>query len=401
MITVTTIIIVFLVASVNLAAGYMAAVYLGMGPRSFNEFQKALAPRKTLVMRVPAGGTAVSAATAQQLDDPIESRCLELVCELRSFSKITGAAGTELRTLAAGGTEANIAEVLHRIADETHGHLEKLNTAIEPMERLEGNSSGIARGLTQLRASTDLVAVDLNAALGGPLAECQTLEPEEQLSAALAAVGQLREISHHYHAAVESSVMKILHAGVGLHQISRQLFVGEEGLLTCYGAEAMYRQMQESQQPMTGALLDIDHLKTFNKEYGGEAGDALFRSIATSAIDSLTGETRAGKVMGWRLLVLSTSLSQEELARWVEHLRQVIARTCFQCNGRIARATISGGVSDVAAGEPSSEMLERLCMTLTEAKNYGRNRTFVCQDEVPEPVVPVELTISETAVFLV
>jgi len=406
MMTVITVVFVFLIATLNLAAGYVAAVYLGMGPRSLNEFQRAFARRRPLIMRVPASGAAAAATSNEPLlSNPVESRCLELIRELERFATVASTVDAEIRGLASEAenaeAQAAVQAAATKFADSTHRHLEALNTAIEPLQRASCDDFEFVQGLAQLRASTDLVTVDLNAVVGGALNESHSATGDEKPAAAMKAVGQISEISHHYDATIESSLLRMLTGAVGIEQIARPLFIGNDGLLTYYGAELLFQQMQAAGTLTTAALLDVDHLKRFNADYGGAAGDALFRSVVGKTIESLTGDDRAARINGWQLLLLSPTQSAEELARWVEHLRQVIARTCFQCNGHIARATISAGVSAVASGETAMSLQERLKMTLAEAKSYGRNRTFVCEDEVPAPVVPVELTIAETAVFLV
>jgi len=405
MMTTITITFVFFIAAANIAAGYMAAVYLGMGPRSFNEFQRALAPRKPLYMKKPGAGGAVSCLGEQALTNPVEQRCLELIRELQKFSTQCSRADTALRALtddsATGETQSPADEIAARTCDETHAHLEALNTSIEPLQHSGFEEIEFVQGLAQLRASTDLVSVDLNSSIGGGMLQNDGTSPEKRRGEVIAAVDQIREVSHHYGSAIENSVLRMLQGAVGIDQIARPLFLGNDGLLTRYGIELLYQQQQATGAEGAAALLDLDHFGRFNSDYGGAAGDELFRSIASKTVDSISEVQRAARVKGWRILVLAPETTPEELARSVEHLRQLVARTCYQCNGKIARATISAGVSAIEKDEPSAALLERLSMTLAEAKNYGRNRTFVCENDVPAPVVPVELTISESAVFLV
>jgi diguanylate cyclase (GGDEF)-like protein len=119
--------------------------------------------------------------------------------------------------------------------------------------------------------------------------------------------------------------------------------------------------------PASVLIFDIDHFKSINDGQGHLAGD---RTIAATA-DVCRRELRAtdfpARLGGDEFVVLMPHTDSEQALPITERLRQRIAEQ--------AGATISGGLSEMTAGDLSyEEVLKRADDALYCAKRDGRNR---------------------------
>ncbi len=133
---------------------------------------------------------------------------------------------------------------------------------------------------------------------------------------------------------------------------------------------------QRSGEPLTVAMLDLDHFKRFNDAYGHEAGDVVLRAVG----DLLGHSMRAGDLFcrygGEELtLILHGSTLDDARAR-LESLRQAIMqmRMLYQ-GGDLPAITVSIGVAAVGKQEmDAAALLARADAALYRAKERGRNR---------------------------
>jgi diguanylate cyclase (GGDEF)-like protein len=122
-------------------------------------------------------------------------------------------------------------------------------------------------------------------------------------------------------------------------------------------------------------LLDIDHFKKLNDQFGHDAGDKVLEGLA----EILRSQVREGDICcryGGEefLLILPGSCYQSTLER-AETLRQVVSRTEYFDDGKnLGSVTISLGVSAYPEHGKNSEALIRAAdQSMYQAKVKGRN----------------------------
>lgn len=141
------------------------------------------------------------------------------------------------------------------------------------------------------------------------------------------------------------------------------------------------------------AMVDIDHFKRFNDQYGHDAGDQLLRMVGTQLLQ-IDGGGRPFRYGGEEFAVLFPGKSADETLPYLERFRKRIDGTTFTLRGRdrpkkkpktpvpaAGRKRISVTVSIGVAqperdrGEPA-EVIRAADAALYRAKDAGRNRVY-------------------------
>ncbi len=129
--------------------------------------------------------------------------------------------------------------------------------------------------------------------------------------------------------------------------------------------------------PLALIMLDVDRFKKVNDTFGHQAGDFVLVKLARSVEPVLRAEDTLARYGGEEFVVLCRDTAEEAALALAERIRERIARSRFQFEGRLIPTTISLGVACVAgsSGEQSPEALLSAADTaLYAAKNNGRNR---------------------------
>jgi diguanylate cyclase (GGDEF)-like protein len=121
-------------------------------------------------------------------------------------------------------------------------------------------------------------------------------------------------------------------------------------------------------------LIDIDHFKHINDQYGHDAGDAVLKQFS----EQLTAHSRqldlAARWGGEEFLVLLPETSLVQALSIAERLRAKIEATEFNYQNLVIPVRISAGVCSISQFESTEGLLRQTDMNLYEAKMKGRNR---------------------------
>jgi diguanylate cyclase (GGDEF)-like protein len=120
----------------------------------------------------------------------------------------------------------------------------------------------------------------------------------------------------------------------------------------------------------TVVILDLDHFKRFNDEYGHVAGDHLLRRFGATLRRHLRRGDCAVRLGGEEFCVALASLQSDVAEAFIARLRDALA---MDPSG----VTFSAGVAVAVHGETADEVLARADAALYEAKRGGRNRTVL------------------------
>ena len=124
-------------------------------------------------------------------------------------------------------------------------------------------------------------------------------------------------------------------------------------------------------QPVTLAVIDLDHFKAFNDTYGHPRGDALLRAVSDAWSDRLRGDTDVLARWGGEefcLLLIDCDVAAAD--KVVGQLRGVVPDD----------QTFSAGVAAWQPGMSFETLTATADRALYAAKREGRNRTVVAPD---------------------
>ncbi len=176
------------------------------------------------------------------------------------------------------------------------------------------------------------------------------------------------------------------------------------GLLSQAGLQSTLQQSLEKHQaegqPLSLAMIDVDHFQQFNKNHGTIAGDAALKSVA-QLLEELAGDKAINaRYSGGTFVVVWPRLAARNTTAEVERIRQSIENIRFVIGAEQAQLTVSCSVVQYQEDESREALFERAKATMTEARRYGRNRSFLNEGSHPAPVLPPNLTIQERVVTI-
>jgi len=134
----------------------------------------------------------------------------------------------------------------------------------------------------------------------------------------------------------------------------------------------------ETGQSLSVLLLDIDHFKRFNDEYGHQTGDQALRLVAKVLRDCVRDVDLAARYGGEELIAILRGANLDTCRAVAERIRSHIsdARLIRRSTGEeISSITVSMGVAQYRPGESPEALVERCDRALYQAKRSGRNRT--------------------------
>lgn len=141
--------------------------------------------------------------------------------------------------------------------------------------------------------------------------------------------------------------------------------------------EKISKDANESHKPFTILMVDIDHFKSFNDNFGHQVGDQVLRLVAKTLKDGLKGRDFAARYGGEEFAILlpetglAAGLAVGNSLRQAIATKDVINRTSGEVLGRI---TMSVGVAEYAFEANPEDVVERADSALYTAKNNGRNQ---------------------------
>lgn len=120
-------------------------------------------------------------------------------------------------------------------------------------------------------------------------------------------------------------------------------------------------------------LLDIDHFKKVNDNYGHLNGDIVLRSLALNISNNIRRSESMYRYGGEEFIVVLHASNDQDAVAIAERLRRDIARLETIAGEHLIRVTFTGGLTRIHEGESLREVLERADIALYTGKKSGRN----------------------------
>lgn len=137
----------------------------------------------------------------------------------------------------------------------------------------------------------------------------------------------------------------------------------------------LFNSAQDSDGQLICIMLDIDHFKSINDNYGHQTGDEVIKLVTAIAKENLRETDIVGRYGGEEFCLVLANIDCDKAMKIAERIRISIMNTQEYHAFGIKKVTISLGLSSIQDGVKStSEMIELADQALYFAKKNGRNR---------------------------
>ena len=139
-----------------------------------------------------------------------------------------------------------------------------------------------------------------------------------------------------------------------------------------------FQQAEESGDPVAVALVDLDHFKRYNDEYGHQAGDLLLREAVAAWSDLLRPGELLARYGGEEFGLVMPGCTPEQAAQRLQVMQRLTPRG----------QRFSAGVAAWSPGAEPAAVVEQADRALYSAKHAGRGRTRIANDTHDQPDTP-------------
>ncbi|MCI4412292.1 MAG: GGDEF domain-containing protein [Thiotrichales bacterium] len=149
--------------------------------------------------------------------------------------------------------------------------------------------------------------------------------------------------------------------------------VGNRRALDKFFDDSLHAVTEDS--PLSCIILDIDHFKKINDDYGHLVGDSVLRYIARMLANLTKGQDFIGRFGGEEFIVVMPDTNLENACCLAEKLRKSLEEAKLKVKDSQERIslTASFGVATYVKGEKSAVFFDRADKALYAAKAAGRN----------------------------
>jgi diguanylate cyclase (GGDEF)-like protein len=139
--------------------------------------------------------------------------------------------------------------------------------------------------------------------------------------------------------------------------------------------EQEWHRQDRTREPFTVAMIDLDHFKRVNDQFGHSTGDEVLRNFARTAEEVLRNTDVIARWGGEEFLILFTNTTPTQAQPCLQRLSDRLAERQVPTLVPALRISFSAGIAQHHRGRPLEQTLERADSALYSAKMAGRNRS--------------------------
>ncbi|MBI3181953.1 MAG: GGDEF domain-containing protein [Myxococcales bacterium] len=145
-----------------------------------------------------------------------------------------------------------------------------------------------------------------------------------------------------------------------------------------YFEETLEREISRSNRygrEVSLVMVDIDHFKQINDNYGHLAGDHVLKHLASTIKTKIRREDIFARYGGEEFALLLPEIDLRGSTSMAEKARKLVEKQRFEFDRQVIPVTISLGVATLKAGlRDGGDLIRAADAKLYEAKSSGRNR---------------------------
>ncbi len=131
---------------------------------------------------------------------------------------------------------------------------------------------------------------------------------------------------------------------------------------------------RDHKQSFCLAMLDLDHFKKVNDNYGHVVGDHVLQRVVDRVMTCIREVDQFGRYGGEEFILILPNSNLTGGINLAERIRQSIADKTIDVQGKAIPITISIGICQANKDDTPELLIERADSRLYEAKKQGRNR---------------------------
>jgi diguanylate cyclase len=136
----------------------------------------------------------------------------------------------------------------------------------------------------------------------------------------------------------------------------------------------MIKEFKRYKNPAALIIIDIDHFKMFNDDYGHKVGDAVLVLVASVIKGAVRDTDMVFRYGGEEFVVLLDKLDFKNALTVAEKVRAQIESHHLTNKANVLNVTVSIGLSCFKEGDIETSIFERADKALYQGKQNGRNR---------------------------
>ncbi len=168
-------------------------------------------------------------------------------------------------------------------------------------------------------------------------------------------------------------------------------------------SETLDQEVERSRRsglPLSLVMVDLDHFKKINDQWGHEAGNKVLKTVAEILLSGVRRIDTVCRYGGEELVLILPGAHLKRAANVAERLRETIQQTSIAWEQEPIPVTASLGVAVYPSGEinDAPSLIESADRMLYQAKETGRNQ--VCHPPLSDQVPETQVSLDEKKALL-
>jgi diguanylate cyclase (GGDEF)-like protein len=154
--------------------------------------------------------------------------------------------------------------------------------------------------------------------------------------------------------------------------------------------ERMTHDAERRRAPLSAVMIDLDHFKKLNDQFGHAMGDAVLRQVASVIVAKLRATDVACRYGGEEIALLMPDCSLAQAIAKANQIREAIAE--ISVDGQLPPVSCSAGAACIPeTSSLASDLLSAADAALYVAKQHGRDRV----ESAPPRLMTPKLVVAE------
>ncbi|CAG9001715.1 MAG: hypothetical protein CENE_03741 [Candidatus Celerinatantimonas neptuna] len=161
--------------------------------------------------------------------------------------------------------------------------------------------------------------------------------------------------------------------------------VQQDPITQAYNRRALEQKLKELRafglnkgQKFAIIMIDIDHFKIINDQYGHDTGDIILKSFADRVRQNLRQNDTLYRFGGDEFTAIIDTNDKNKVQMIGQRIKQVVSQSPFVCQSHVVHLTCSVGIGLTEGGSDLVDIcLKHADQALYQAKHNGRNRVEI------------------------